>query len=55
MGVNTLNMACNIMSMMGTNLKSDDIDFNSDSVVRKKILPKMKLSSLRIFSLSRCA
>ena len=48
MGVNTLNMAGNIMSMMGTNLKSDDIDFNSDSVVRKKILPKMSDTFLKL-------
>lgn len=47
-GVNTLNMAGNIMSMLGANVKPDENDLNSDSVVRKNILPKMSDTFMRL-------
>lgn len=47
-GVNTLNMVGNIASMLGTNLKNDENDINSDSVVRKNVLPVMSKTLLKM-------
>ncbi len=48
MGVNTLNMAGNIMDMMGVNLKASEDDINSDSALRKNILPAMSNTFLKL-------